>query len=48
MLHSIKQAIARYCAPAHDIRERDAMSISLHDCIRLIEQHQQTESNCPD
>ncbi|MEO8495130.1 MAG: hypothetical protein ABI614_08670 [Planctomycetota bacterium] len=43
MLHAIKQAIKSYLTQTTDPREMDAMSMTLHDCIRLVYPHQQND-----
>ncbi|QDV26490.1 hypothetical protein [Aureliella helgolandensis] len=44
MLKLLKEFFEDHFDRVQDIRNRDAMSMTLHDCIRLVDQHQQCES----
>jgi hypothetical protein len=44
MLHIVRLAIKNYCTKIVDPREMDAISMTLHDCIRLIEQEREGNS----
>jgi hypothetical protein len=43
MLSSLKTVLGKYFDQAHDVRNMDAMSMTLHDCMRLVKRHQQSE-----
>lgn len=45
MFRSIKQAIRIYFEQETDPRDTDAMSMTVHDCIRLLQRQQRSESS---
>lgn len=45
MLRSIKDAVLRYLTEMPDPRDVDAMSMTLHHCVRLVYPQQQSESS---
>ncbi|TWU20651.1 hypothetical protein Pla52o_45300 [Novipirellula galeiformis] len=44
MQRSIKTAIRNFFAQTSDPRNKDAMSMTLHDCIRLVKPQQPNET----
>ncbi|QDS91545.1 hypothetical protein FF011L_02750 [Roseimaritima multifibrata] len=44
MLRSIKDAVLRYLTEMPDPRDVDAMSMTLHHCVRLVYPQPQSES----
>jgi hypothetical protein len=45
MLTSVKTFVRNYFTQVHDVRNMDAMSTTLHDCLRLVNGQQQSESS---